>query len=466
MEIKIGNLESRIVTDNPELLRTLVDKYSIKYEGYQYSGAYKAGKWDGSKKFISDKGVFKSGLIQEILDDLSKIECTPTLTYENHSNIESPEIHTDGLGEFNLYDYQIELVQKALDNKRGVIKSPTGSGKTLILAAIINSIRYSNPEAKVVVLFASKQILAQTYEFLTKDCGMENIGICFGDGFILADVMLCSIKSLEKIIDTHLEQSIALLVDEVHEFSNGKMSVATLNSFPNAEIRLGLTATPPSEKMKKYNLMSALGPVIDAVTTQDLTASGMLTEAKIQLIELPDVSGTESYSYPEVYEDYIINYEYRNNIIENIIETIHSKNTQARILILTKNLAHGELLQRKLSKYACYYLYGDKSISDRYLIIDKFRKHRKNSILIGTSILQTGVNIKEITHLIVARGLKSEIATIQAIGRALRSHDSKDVVYIYDFLDKGKYLSKHSKQRLTHYKKEGHRITVISHENC
>ena len=57
--------------------------------------------------------------------------------------------------------------------------------------------------------------------------------------------------------------------------------------------------------------------------------------------------------------------------------------------------------------------------------------------------------------------MKSEIATIQALGRALRRHDSKDVVYIYDFLDKEKYLRTHSTARKRHYKREGHEVKIL-----
>ena len=57
--------------------------------------------------------------------------------------------------------------------------------------------------------------------------------------------------------------------------------------------------------------------------------------------------------------------------------------------------------------------------------------------------------------------MKSEIATLQALGRALRTHESKDRVYVYDFLDKEKYLREHSLARKRHYKKEGHSIEII-----
>ena len=56
--------------------------------------------------------------------------------------------------------------------------------------------------------------------------------------------------------------------------------------------------------------------------------------------------------------------------------------------------------------------------------------------------------------------MKSEIATLQALGRALRRHDTKDKVYIYDFLDKEKYLRPHSLARKRHYEREGHTVTV------
>jgi superfamily II DNA or RNA helicase len=47
------------------------------------------------------------------------------------------------------------------------------------------------------------------------------------------------------------------------------------------------------------------------------------------------------------------------------------------------------------------------------------------------------------------------------LGRALRRHDSKEKVFIYDFMDKEKYLREHSLARKRHYSKEGHEVQVI-----
>ena len=106
----------------------------------------------------------------------------------------------------------------------------------------------------------------------------------------------------------------------------------------------------------------------------------------------------------------------------------------------------------------CRYIEGANSLGERYQAIDWFRKNPEGTVLIGTKILQTGVNIQEVTHLINARGMKSEIATLQALGRALRKHESKEQVYIYDFADEERYLKDHSKSRFSYYRKEGHEI--------
>jgi superfamily II DNA or RNA helicase len=455
MKIHVGIQNSRIESDNPKLLQALYELYSFKVPGAEYSAAYKRRQWDGKTHFISKSGVFKSGLLSRLLADLKKIECEPEVITESSKEIE-PNLDYDIEG-FNYYVYQENLIIDALKHKRGIIKSPTGSGKTLIMAGLIKALA----GRKMVILFNAKQLLTQTYEFLTETCGMDSVGLCFGEGYIYGDIMLCTVQSIEKILDTHLEEAEVLMVDECHEFGNGKTTLAALRSFPNAPYRLGFTATPPRDSVPRYNLEGALGSVLEAVDTADLVDSGKLTKPIIQLIDRPyTTSGVdEDLGYLDVYEEYIVNNEQRNNIIKDITDDIRKRNKKARILVLTKSLDHGGALEDLLGGN-CEFLQGCDSVGERYEAISRFRGCGESSILIGTKILQTGVNIEEITHLINARGMKSEIATLQALGRALRRHDSKDVVYIYDFMDKEKYLRDHSISRKRHYEREGHEVKI------
>jgi superfamily II DNA or RNA helicase len=455
MKIYVDTLNSRIETDNPALLKSLCELYSFRIPGAEYSSAYKKRHWDGMVRFISQTGVFKSGLLNRLLLDLKKVNCTPEVIYTPTS--ERP-VNSHRIEAFTYYDYQEKLIDQGLKSKRGVIKSPTGSGKTLIMAGLIKALL----GRKMVILFNAKQLLTQTYKFLTSDCKIPNVGVCFGEGYLDGDIMLCTIQSIDRILDTHLNQAEVLMVDECHEFANGKTTLAALRSFPNATYRLGFTATPPNEDIPRYNLEGALGSVIQVVDTASLVDSGKLTKPIIQLINRTyAASGVdETMSFMDVYDTFIVNNESRNNIIKSIVNDIRSKNSKARILILTKSLDHGRALERLVGGNV-QFLEGCNSISDRYNAISKFRGCKDNSVLIGTKILQTGVNVEEITHLINARGLKSEIATLQALGRALRRHEGKDLVYVYDFLDKEKYLHQHSKARKRHYEKEGHTVKVL-----
>ena len=459
MKIHVDNINSRIETDNPDLLKALYELYSFNVPGARYSPAYKRRQWDGKVHFISQTGVFKTGLLSRLLEDLKKIDCEPEIVGKAYrdSCISAPSSPPEIEG-FTYYSYQEELIWTGLDNKRGIIKSPTGSGKTLIMAGLVKALE----GRKMVILFNAKQLLTQTYDFLTKACGMDNIGVCFGEGFSYGDVMLCTIQSIERILDTHLEEAEVLMVDECHEFANGKTTLAALRSFPNAMYRFGFTATPPGDKIPRYNLEGALGSVIQSVGTADLVEDGKLTKPIIQLIDRPySASGLdEDLGFLDIYENYVVNNESRNNIIKEIVNDIRKNNNGARILILTKSLEHGRTLENLLGGQ-CEFLEGANSIGERYESISRFRGHKGSSVLIGTKILQTGVNIEEITHMINARGMKSEIATLQALGRALRRHHSKDVVYIYDFLDKEKYLADHSIARRRHYEKEGHTVKIL-----
>ena len=456
MIIEIGTLKSQLKTDNPKLLKALRELYAFKVPGCEFTPQYKSKQWNGKQDFISRTGVFRTGLLDSILKDLHKIECTPELHYlEEEREISLNSWDVEG---FEFYPFQKELIDIALKNKRGVLKSPTGSGKTLMMAAIVKALSHK----KIVILFNAKQLLKQTYLFLTEDCNMSNIGICYGEGFSYGDIMLCTVQSIEKILDTHLDFAEVLLIDECHEFSKGKLTLAAIQAFPEALYRIGFTATPPNEPIPSHALEGALGPMWEVASTSSLIEDGKLCRPIIQLIDRPtNVSSMDDhFSYSEIYDKYIVHNAERNDIIKSLVEEIKNTNERARILILTKSLDHGRTLEKLLGS-GCKFIEGADSLGERYKNISYFRKYKGNAILVGTKILQTGINIEEITHLINARGMKSEIATLQALGRALRRHDSKDRVYIYDFLDKEKYLHDHSKDRENYYRKEGHDVQII-----
>lgn len=462
MRITVGIQQSKLETDNPKLFKALQNIYTFKVPGASYSPQYRAGRWDGKKRFITNAGKFRSGLLDSVLKTLEKIECFPEIV------IESPKDNSNtkklrNIEGFTYYKYQKELIQEAIQEGRGVIKSPTGSGKTLIMTGLLKSIY--EPGMKVVLLVNSKQLLHQNYEFLT-ECGFT-VGRCSGEGYEYGDIMICTVQSIEKIIDTHLDETEILLVDECHEFCSGDTTVAAIQAFPNAQWRFGFTATPPPDEIPLHNLLGAFGKILESVNTSELVEEGTLAKPHISIIEREYTASSNDIdmSYLEVYDNYIVNNEERNEIIVNLVRRIAKNGRRNRILILTKQLDHGRLLEENLAEFRAEFLEGADSLGERYKSINRFTTQDRSSVLIGTKILQTGVNIREITHFINARGMKSEIATIQALGRALRTHEDKDEVYVYDFKDKEKYLLQHSNKRIKHYKNEGHLVEIFDEES-
>ena len=438
MKIIVENLVSILETDHEKLKGILEKKYQFRVEGYQYVASYKRGHWDGFKKFFQKTtGKFGTGLLSYIIYDLE----VGNIEYEIEDKRKSINIKDYTISSIEYRDYQKQLIEKALKEKGCIIQAPTGSGKTVVLAGILKAL-----EGKTgLIIFNKKQLVHQTYEFLTKH-GFD-VGVAFGEGVDIKPVTLCTVQSIDKVLDTHLKHSEFIIFDEVHEFSKGKLATKVIKSFPKAQFRIGMTATVPTDKIAKLNLISALGPVIKEVEASDLVELGFLTKPKIHILPAPSVTLEDDDSYFEVYRKSITENDLRNQMITTLVGNFKEK--PSKTLILVKDLAHAETLQKLIP--GSLKLEGKDDLTTRQKTITQFVE-TKHSVLIGTTIMQTGVDIPEITHLINARGLKSEIATLQALGRALRIHESKSKVYIFDFKDQAPYLIKHSKDRVKHYK--------------
>jgi superfamily II DNA or RNA helicase len=459
MNIEVDRLESRLITDDTKLLKALIDLYTFNVPNAFYSSAYKKG-WNGKKSFISNNGKFKTGLLHSILSNLAKINVYPDLNYCYEVNdIQIPS--KIELQNFNLRDYQVDLLRKALTNKRGIVFAPTSAGKTAIIAYLLQQFL----DRSSLMLFNRTQLLVQTYEFLTKTIKLDNIGLAFGNGFIPAKHMLCTVQSLEKVLGTPAEYPDLLLVDEVHEFCTGKFTSKVITAFPTADYRFGFTGTLPEDDIKRHTLFGAFGPTLSSVTTQDLITSGFVAKPNIKILnidysnlnlqDLP-LSSIESLDYQTLYSSAIVFNKYRNGLISKIVSTINHPNP--KIVILTQSLEHAKILEELIPNSKK--IEGSDSLEYRHKVIKWFKKENK-TVLIGTNILQTGIDIKEITHFIVARALKSFVPTIQALGRALRK-DKDDEVWVYDFYDRDKgILEKQSRSRIKAYKKEGHKVEII-----
>jgi len=107
----------------------------------------------------------------------------------------------------------------------------------------------------------------------------------------------------------------------------------------------------------------------------------------------------------------------------------------------------------KLCGIKSVFISGDNTKEDITRGIDSFN-NKKINILIGSSVIGEGIDVRSTTHLIMAQGGKSEIVMTQALGRAVRLYEGKTVAVVHDFeFVDTKYMKKHLDQRLDVYRR-------------
>ncbi len=146
--------------------------------------------------------------------------------------------------------------------------------------------------------------------------------------------------------------------------------------------------------------------------------------------------------YKELYEEIIMENEERNKAI---VETAYKLAKQGhRVLIDVKRIEHGKILVEMLKQRGINAEFLSSKSPNRWEILEKF-KNGEIKVLVST-LLKEGVDIPEISAIILAGGGKSDIMTIQTIGRALRPKGGSGAV-IVDVKDEDPLLFTHFIER-------------------
>jgi superfamily II DNA or RNA helicase len=410
--------------------------------------------WDGYVSFFNkETGKFATGILPEIIRALAKTNQKVEIEDNRSEKIIFNKITPDYIDGIELYDYQVEIANKSLEMERGIIKSPTASGKTLLFTAMIKAIPEKTP---ILILFRNKTLVTQTYDVLVKN-GISNVGKISGD-FFEPDLVLCATIQSYKNYEKLLPQFKVLIVDECHEFATNK-SIGIFKKLKNCRYRFGFSATPWSEKdkIKKYRLKSWFGPLVGNIEIKTLQERNILSQAQcfFHVISKPEELYADDYQ--SAYKIGITENTYFHNKIKEIVDSYKN----GRILIVVDKIAHGDILSQIIP--GSLWVQGKDDEETRRYVIEKLSKSKDNEkvVAIASRIMQTGVNI--FVHAVInAAGYKSYIMTIQRIGRGLRVAPDKDKLNYHDFIFTNNiYLKEHSEVRIKWLKKEGHNIKLI-----
>lgn len=271
-----------------------------------------------------------------------------------------------------------------------------------------------------------------------------------------------------------LESVVAVICDEAH--SAGSDSYWNVFQYlNNARMRIGMTGTlDKSQPIRMKRIKALLGTPIINVTNKQLIDSGISAKPHIRMVPISKPADLDAQvgamllkqgqqgvsdlvSYQKTYELGVIHNDYRNALIAELAYKASLRLDKKAVLIIVNSIEHGELISQKLDQYTNNYefIQGKDDSQTREQVFDKVRRGDLK-ILIGTKIMDMGIDIPNIQVYIECSAGKSYVALLQRIGRILRIMDDKKDVYVYDVIDKtSRVLWKHGKTRMKYYKEQG-----------
>ena len=452
-------LNVKIETDNWDYLRAVKDHFSYYAKNYKFMPRYKAGLWDGKiPLFSTGNQTLPFGLTLKLLK-YHKQEWND-IPYNISPDVKAlftgikPEYNKDLL--FSPYDYQDDCISTCLSASKGIIRSATASGKSVMISYVMRELWEKGLVKNGIIIVPSISLVTQFYNDMD-DYGidMSLIGRVGEDWKEWDKPMVISTWQSLQNVPHHMERMDGVVVDEVHG-AKADVLCGLLKQAPNARFRYGFTGTMPSPLLEQNQVLSYLGPILREYGSVELAKLGYVAKCLINRVHI-DYSEKPKGTYNDI-KDHCFNNTFRLGVIKNII-----KKTKGNILLLVSKVEdEGEALKQILindpefSGHEIEFLSGKDSGDDR----EQWRKYMdtsKNTVLIATyGIFQQGINMKSLSNLILVSPSKSKIRVLQSIGRTLRLHtDKKNGALIWDICDNVKYLDKHADIRLKHYSMEG-----------
>lgn len=384
---------------------------------------------DHVESLINSKGIFLTGYLPRLKKYLSE----KNIAYEIENNAErlkpSKEPHIKNK---TPRDDQYRLVNQAIRNQRGILIAPTGSGKTLLAGAIISCF----PNKKVLFLCDKKSLAYQAAEDF-KEYGLKNITLV-GDGkkdtsgnivvAIQKSLISLNLKSLSTKFDI-------IILDESHHCAAKDSQHAEILRNLLAPIRIGLTATYPSDQRIQLIMEGLLGPIVGELTDSEAKEKNIIADTKVLIRKIEfDQEVMNCQNYHRARQIGIIsNQGYNRQVIR---EALSWTKQGKSVLISFVETDHGQFLKNIANELGleCELLYGETPTEKREQVKTKF-KAKKILCVIASTIWREGINIPALDVVINASGGKSDIAIKQLKGRGTRKYEGKDFLYYVDFFN-------------------------------
>ena len=458
----------------------LSNKFKFEIPYARHLPAVKLGRWDGKVSFFGLGGNTYLALVGQILPILEDagvyVELEDQRTPHNFefklidqnylSDINWPKNHPNAGQSIVLRDYQVETINKFLENPQCIQEIATGAGKTIITAALCKLVENYG---RTLTIVPNKSLVTQTEDdFLA--CNLD-VGVYYGDRKELGRQNTIatwqSLNVLEKksrddettAFLEAIENINTIIVDEVHMAKADVLKRMLTGPFAKCGIRWGLTGTVPKADYEFFGLKCSIGEVSNRIAAKELQDKGVLAQCNVNVLQTQD--HPEFKNYQEELK-WLTTDETRMSWIAKTIEDIA---TTGNTMILVDRISAGELLEKKIPDSV--FISGSTKNTERKEHYDEVSIAQHKVIIATYGVAAVGINIPRIFNLVLIEPGKSFVRVIQSIGRGIRKAEDKDHVNIWDITSSCKFAKRHLGQRKKFYKEANYpyNIEKIDYEN-
>ena len=467
------------VQAEPHVFMELSDHFTFDVEGAKFMPQYRNKYWDGKiRLFSTSNGQIYVGLLDKIIAFCKRHDYTYEFVSNNYYGIPfevNEGISYEGVKDYmksicshSPRDYQIEGVYDALRHNRKLLISPTASGKSLMIYALVRY--YTDKQQKILLVVPTTSLVEQIYGDF-QDYGWDAESYCHRiysgkEKTNEYPVTITTWQSVYKLERSFFEDYNVVIGDEAHLFKS-KSLISIMTKLHHAKYRFGFTGTLDGTQTHKWVLEGLFGPSYKVTKTDELMRQGYLSQLDIQCLVLKH-SSQRFETYQEEIE-YLITHEQRNNFIKNL--TLDLKGNT--LVLFSRVEAHGQVLydlinNNKQIDRKVFFIHGGVNAEKRELVREITEKEKNAIIVASYGTFSTGSNIKNLHNIIFASPSKSRIRNLQSIGRVLRKGANKVKAILYDIADDCTYKSKrnytlnHLIERIKIYNEENFNYEIIT----
>jgi DNA repair protein RadD len=342
-------------------------------------------------------------------------------------------------------------VWRYLGDEQGnpLIVLPTGAGKSLVIALLIQQARAFG--GRVIVLQHRKELIEQNAAELRELMPEISVGI-YSAGLnsrqTSHDVLMAGIQSIYKKASEIGERHL-VIIDEAHLVSQDDETMygQFINELKSLNPRcrvVGLTATPfRTGEGPLCGRTKLFQRIVFEASTGDLIEQGFLCPITNKAADAEvDTEGIKTRGGEFIESDMQAVFSGADNVLMACRETYLRCHDRKSILIFASGVKHAEEIAEKIaweSGERVGLVTGETLPIERSGILASF-KNQELRWLVNCDVLTTGFNAKSVDAIAIMRATMSPGLFAQIVGRGLRLHPSKTNCLILDF---GENIKRH-----------------------